>query len=47
MVEDVSFYVAEARKAGGAAGAEPGGPIVELGVGTGRIAVPTAEAGSR
>jgi SAM-dependent methyltransferase len=35
--EDVDFYVAEARKAGG--------PIVELGVGTGRIAVPTAEAG--
>ncbi len=45
VVEDVSFYVAEARKAGGAVGAEPGGPIVELGVGTGRIAVPTAEAG--
>jgi SAM-dependent methyltransferase len=35
--EDVDFYVAEARKAGG--------PIVELGVGTGRIAVPTAQAG--
>ena len=31
------FYVAEARKAGG--------PVVELGVGTGRIAVPIAEAG--
>jgi SAM-dependent methyltransferase len=37
VTEDVPFYVAEARKAGG--------PIVELGVGTGRIAVPTAEAG--
>jgi SAM-dependent methyltransferase len=37
VVEDVPFYVAEARKAGG--------PIVELGVGTGRIAVPTAAAG--
>ena len=35
--EDVDFYVAEARKAGGT--------IVELGVGTGRIAVPTAQAG--
>jgi SAM-dependent methyltransferase len=35
--EDVDFYVAEARKAGG--------PVVELGVGTGRIAVPTAQAG--
>jgi SAM-dependent methyltransferase len=35
--EDVDFYVTEARKAGG--------PIVELGVGTGRIAVPTAQAG--
>jgi SAM-dependent methyltransferase len=37
VTEDVPFYVAEARKAGG--------PIVELGVGTGRIAVPTAVAG--
>jgi SAM-dependent methyltransferase len=35
--EDVDFYVTEARKTGG--------PIVELGVGTGRIAVPTAQAG--
>ena len=35
VTEDVDFYVAEARKAGG--------PVVELGVGTGRIAVPTAE----
>jgi SAM-dependent methyltransferase len=34
VTEDVDFYVAEARKAGG--------PVVELGVGTGRIAVPTA-----
>jgi SAM-dependent methyltransferase len=38
VTEDVPFYVAEARKAGG-------GPIVELGVGTGRIAVPTGAAG--
>ena len=38
VVEDVGFYVAEARKAGG--------PIVELGVGTGRIAVPIAETGT-
>jgi SAM-dependent methyltransferase len=37
VVEDVSFYVEEARAAGGL--------IVELGVGTGRIAVPTALAG--
>ena len=34
VVEDVPFYVAEARKAGG--------PVVELGVGTGRIAIPIA-----
>jgi SAM-dependent methyltransferase len=39
VTEDVEFYVAEGRKAGG--------PIVELGVGTGRIAVPTASAGVR
>jgi SAM-dependent methyltransferase len=39
VTEDVDFYVAEARKAGG--------PVVELGVGTGRIAVPTARAGMR
>src|SRR5687768_10484045 len=39
VTEDVGFYVAEARKAGG--------PVVELGVGTGRIAVPIAEAGVR
>ena len=37
VVEDVGFYVAEARKSGG--------PVVELGVGTGRIAVPIAERG--
>ena len=42
MVEDVAFYVAEARKALGRAG---GGPVVELGVGTGRIAIPIAQAG--
>jgi SAM-dependent methyltransferase len=39
VTEDIPFYVAEARKAGG--------PVVELGVGTGRIAVPTAMAGVR
>jgi SAM-dependent methyltransferase len=37
VTEDVDFYVAEARKAGG--------PVIELGVGTGRVAVPVAEAG--
>ena len=37
VTEDVGFYVAEARKARGT--------VVELGVGTGRIAVPTALAG--
>src|SRR6266542_788459 len=45
VTEDIAFYVAEGRKATGAAGTPPGAPIVELGVGTGRIAVPTAEAG--
>jgi SAM-dependent methyltransferase len=39
VVEDVAFYVDEARRAGG--------PVVELGVGTGRIAIPTAAAGVR
>jgi SAM-dependent methyltransferase len=39
VVEDVSFYVEEAERAGS--------PVVELAVGTGRIAVPTAEAGVR
>jgi SAM-dependent methyltransferase len=38
--EDVPFYVEEARAAGG-------GPVVELGVGTGRIAVPVAAEGIR
>jgi SAM-dependent methyltransferase len=37
VVEDVSFYVEEAVRSGG--------PVVELGVGTGRIAIPTAAAG--
>ena len=37
MTEDVAFYVEEA--------VEAGSPVVELGVGTGRIAVPTAAAG--
>jgi SAM-dependent methyltransferase len=39
VTEDVGFYVAEARKAGG--------PVLELGVGTGRVAVPIAEKGVR
>lgn len=37
VVEDVGFYVAEAVAAGG--------PVVELGVGTGRIAIPVAAEG--
>jgi SAM-dependent methyltransferase len=37
VVEDVGFYVEEAVRSGG--------PVLELGVGTGRIAVPTAAAG--
>lgn len=37
VVEDVGFYVGLA--------AEAGGPVVELGVGTGRIAIPTAAEG--
>jgi len=37
VVEDVEFYVEEARASGG--------PVVELAVGTGRIAVPIAKAG--
>jgi SAM-dependent methyltransferase len=37
VVEDISFYVDEALASAG--------PVVELGVGTGRIAVPTAMAG--
>src|SRR5215813_11756830 len=48
VVEDVAFYVTEARKAAGrAANAPTRGPVVELGVGTGRIAVPIALAGIR
>jgi SAM-dependent methyltransferase len=39
VTEDVPFYVSEARA--------DGGPIVELGVGTGRIAVPIAAEGIR
>src|SRR5207247_8408318 len=45
VVEDVAFYVAEARKAAGRAGLPSGTPVVGLGIGTGRIAVPVAEAG--
>ncbi|MGZ4340411.1 MAG: class I SAM-dependent methyltransferase [Gaiellaceae bacterium] len=37
VIEDISFYVDEAVASGG--------PVVELGVGTGRIAIPTAAAG--
>jgi SAM-dependent methyltransferase len=39
VVEDVAFYLEEARRSGG--------PVVELGVGTGRIAVPIAANGIR
>jgi SAM-dependent methyltransferase len=39
VVEDVGFYLQEARRTGG--------PVVELGVGTGRIAVPIAADGTR
>jgi SAM-dependent methyltransferase len=39
VTEDIGFYVAEALAAGG--------PVVELAVGTGRIAVPIAESGTR
>jgi SAM-dependent methyltransferase len=39
VVEDVGFYLEEARRSGG--------PVVELGVGTGRIAVPIAADGLR
>ncbi len=38
-MEDVGFYLDEARRSGG--------PVVELGVGTGRIAVPLAAEGIR
>ena len=37
VVEDIAFYVDEAKRSGG--------PVVELAVGTGRIAVPLAQAG--
>jgi SAM-dependent methyltransferase len=37
VVEDVAFYLEEARRSGG--------PVVELGVGTGRIAIPIAAEG--
>ena len=37
VVEDVSFYVDEAVRSGG--------PVLELGVGTGRIAIPIAAVG--
>ena len=37
VTEDVAFYVAEARK--------EGGPVIELGIGTGRIAIPIAQSG--
>ena len=39
VVEDVAFYLKEARRSGG--------PVLELGVGTGRIAVPIAADGIR
>jgi len=37
VTEDVGFYVDEAKRSGG--------PVVELGAGTGRIAIPIAQAG--
>ena len=37
VIEDIGFYVEEAKRSGG--------PVVELGVGTGRIAIPIARAG--
>lgn len=37
VTEDVPFYVAEARR--------EGGPVIELGIGTGRIAIPIAQNG--
>jgi SAM-dependent methyltransferase len=39
VTEDVGFYLEEARRSGG--------PVVELGVGTGRIAIPIAADGTR
>jgi SAM-dependent methyltransferase len=39
VVEDIAFYLEEARRSGG--------PVLELGVGTGRIAVPIAADGLR
>lgn len=39
VVEDIAFYVEEASRSGG--------PVVELAVGSGRIAVPVARAGIR
>ncbi|HET9506652.1 MAG TPA: methyltransferase domain-containing protein [Gaiellaceae bacterium] len=39
VTEDIEFYVEEARRSGG--------PVVELACGTGRIAVPVAQAGFR
>jgi SAM-dependent methyltransferase len=49
VVEDISFYVDEALRTAPKDRASPtpraGGLVVELGVGTGRIAIPTAMAG--
>jgi SAM-dependent methyltransferase len=39
VTEDVAFYLEEARRAGG--------PVIDLGVGTGRIAIPIAADGIR
>src|SRR3954447_24216734 len=39
VVEDIAFYVEEATRSGG--------PVLELGVGTGRVAIPVAAAGIR
>ena len=43
VTEDVEFYVAEAERA--TRDAPPGTPVVELGIGTGRIAIPIAAHG--
>ena len=44
MTEDVAFYVDLAREALAQELAQEGGPIVELAVGTGRVAIPVAAA---
>ena len=43
MTADIAFYVGLAREAGGS----PAGPLVELAVGNGRVAIPVARATGR